>query len=59
MKVYLWLPLACLIGYLVGSWGAQDELRSFRSHARDVKQNAAARVTAIPIIPFTFILPSG
>ena len=43
MKVYLWLPLACLIGYLVGSWGAQDELRSFRSHARDVKQNAVAK----------------
>ena len=43
MKVYLWLPLACLIGYLIGSWGAQDELRAFRSHARDVKQNAAAK----------------
>ena len=41
MKAYLWLPLACLIGYLVGTWGAQDELRSFRSHARDVKEKAA------------------
>ena len=43
MKAYLWLPLACLVGYLVGSWGAQDELRAFRSHARDVKQKAAAK----------------
>jgi len=43
MKAYLWLPLACLIGYLIGSWGAQDELRAFRSHARDVKQNAVAK----------------
>jgi len=43
MKVYLWLPLACLIGYLIGSWGAQDELRAFRSHVRDIKQNAAAK----------------
>ena len=43
MKVYFWLPLACLVGYLIGSWGAQDELRSFRSHARDVKQNTAAK----------------
>jgi hypothetical protein len=43
MKAYLWLPLACLVGYLIGSWGAQDELRAFRSHARDVKQNAAAK----------------
>ena len=41
MKVYLWLPLACLVGYLIGSWGAQDELRSFRSHTRDVKEKAA------------------
>ena len=41
MKAYLWLPLACLVGYLIGSWGAQDELRSFRSHARDVKEKAA------------------
>jgi len=43
MKAYLWLPLACLVGYLIGSWGAQDELRSFRSHAREVKQNAVAK----------------
>ena len=43
MKAYLWLPLACLVGYLIGSWGAQDELRSFRSHAREVKQNAIAK----------------
>ena len=43
MKAYLWLPLACLVGYLIGSWGAQDELRAFRSHARDVKQNAVAK----------------
>ena len=43
MKAYLWLPLACLIGYLVGTWGAQDELRSYRSHARDAKEKAAAK----------------
>ena len=43
MRVYLWLPLACLVGYLIGSWGAQDELRSFRSHAGDVKQNTTAK----------------
>ena len=43
MKAYLLLPLACLIGYLVGTWGAQDELRSYRSHARDAKEKAAAK----------------
>ena len=42
MKAYLWLPLACLIGYLAGSWGAQDELRSFRAHARDSREKATA-----------------
>ena len=43
MKAYVWLPLACLIGYLVGTWGAQDELRAFRSHARDVKEKTVAK----------------
>ena len=43
MKVWLWLPLACLIGYLFGSWGAQDELRSFKRHSTDVKEKAAAK----------------
>ena len=51
MKVYLWLPLACLVGYLIGSWGAQDELRSFRSHARDVKQNTAAKPGGFDALP--------
>ena len=43
MKAYLLLPLACLVGYLVGSWGAQDELRSFRAHARDSSDRPAAK----------------
>jgi hypothetical protein len=43
MKAYLLLPLACLIGYLVGSWGAQDELRSVRAHARESSDRAASK----------------
>ena len=43
MKAYLWLPLACLVGYRVGSWGAQDELRSFKAHANDSKEKASAK----------------
>ena len=43
MKAWLWLPLACLVGYLFGSWGAQDELRSFKRHSTDVKEKAAAK----------------
>ena len=43
MKAYLWLPLACLMGFLIGSWGARDELRAFKDHAREEKAKAAAR----------------
>ena len=25
MKVYFWLPLACLLGLFIGSWGAREE----------------------------------
>ena len=42
MKAYLLLPLACLVGYLVGSWGAQDELNSFRKHAKAATNKRAA-----------------
>ena len=43
MKAYLWLPLACLVGFLVGSWGARDELRAFKEHAKEAKEKAAAK----------------
>ena len=43
MKAYLWLPLACLVGFLVGSWGARDELRAFKEHAREEKEKTAAK----------------
>ena len=56
MKVWLWLPLACLIGFLVGAWGARDELRAFKEHAKEQKTAAAkpdgfntfARMVKIP-----------
>ena len=43
MKAYLWLPLACLVGFLVGSWGARDELRAFKEHTKEAKEKAAAK----------------
>ena len=43
MKSCLWLPLACLIGYLAGSWGSLDELRAFKEHSQDAKAKAAAK----------------
>ena len=56
LKVGLWLPLACLIGFLVGSWGARDELRAFQEHAKEQKAAATkpdgfstfARMVKIP-----------
>ena len=33
-KILLWLPLACLVGFLVGSWGAHDELRSYQESVK-------------------------
>ena len=41
--VCLLLPLACLIGFLVGSWGARDELRAFKEHAKEAKEKASAK----------------
>ena len=43
MKVWHWLPLACLIGFLVGSWGAHDELRAFKEHQAKEEKTAAAK----------------
>lgn len=59
MKAYLWIPFACLVGFVVGSWGARDELRAFKEHtssneakAKDsAKQggfNAFAQMVKIP-----------
>ena len=41
--VCLLLPLACLIGFLIGSWGAHDELRAFKEHATESKEKASAK----------------
>ena len=57
MKTYLWLPMACLAGFIVGAWSAQDELRAFKNHVKETKENAAdnqggfdafARIVNIP-----------
>lgn len=43
MKTYVWLPLACLVGYLVGTWGAQDELRANRDRAKESHARSARK----------------
>ena len=56
MKAWFWLPLACLIGFMVGAWGARDELRAFKERAKEQKAAAAkpdgfntfARMVKIP-----------
>ena len=42
-KVCLLLPIACLVGFLIGSWGARDELRAFKEHAKEAKEKSAAK----------------
>ena len=42
MKAYLWIPLACLVGFVVGSWGARDELRAFKEHTSSNEAKAKA-----------------
>ena len=55
--VMLWLPLACLVGYVVGTWGARDELRAYQEsvkeeHSRSSKNAAGfdtfANIVKIP-----------
>ena len=42
-KILLWLPLACLVGFLVGSWGAHDELRSYMNSVKEGQKKASGK----------------
>ena len=37
----LWLPLACLAGYVVGAWGARDELRAYRESVKEERTRSS------------------
>ena len=42
-KILLWLPLACLVGFVVGSWGANEELRAFRESVKEGQKESARK----------------
>ena len=43
VKVLLWIPLACLAGFVVGSWGARDELRSYQESVKEERNRSAKK----------------
>jgi hypothetical protein len=34
MKAFIWLPLACLAGIIIGAWGPREELLDFKENVR-------------------------
>ena len=42
-KILLWLPLACLVGFAVGSWGAKEELRAFKESVKEGQKESARK----------------
>lgn len=40
-SVMLWLPLACLAGYVVGAWGARDELRAYQESVKEARTRSS------------------
>ncbi len=57
MKGFIWLPIACVAGVIIGAWGPREELRTLKANAeveRKKPQNAAegfqafARMANIP-----------
>ena len=57
MKSFIWLPIACVAGVIIGAWGPREELRTLKANAeaeRKQPQNAAegfqafARMANIP-----------
>ncbi len=45
MKAYFWIPIACLVGVLIGAWGPRGEIREMKRLAEERKslpKNAAA-----------------
>lgn len=43
MKAVYWLPVVCLAGLIVGSWGAREELRAYQEHEKEQKAKAAEK----------------
>ena len=39
--IIIWLPIACLDGFVVGSWGANDELNAYKQSVKGWKKDSA------------------
>ena len=39
MKNWIWVPLAALVGLLVGSWGPREDIRLMRERAQDARND--------------------
>ena len=44
MKIILWIPLVCLAGFMIGSWGAKEELRAFKESVKEGQRESARKV---------------
>ena len=45
MKTVIWLPIACLVGVIIGAWGPREEMRALLEKSDEQRQqpkNAAA-----------------
>ena len=45
MKTAIWLPIACLVGVIIGAWGPREEIRAMRERSDEQRRqpkNAAA-----------------
>jgi hypothetical protein len=45
MKYLVWLPVACLLGLLIGSWGPKAEIRSLRRQAEEARKTTKPSMT--------------
>ena len=43
MKIILWIPLVCLAGFMIGSWGAKEELRAFKESVKEGQRESARK----------------
>ena len=44
ITVMLWLPFACLVGYVIGTWGARDELRAYQESVKEERNRSSKNV---------------
>ena len=41
----IWLPAACLVGFVIGSWGANEELNAYRQSVKEWKKDASNKAS--------------